>query len=124
MATVQDFNPKLTILSLGVNDCGNYFGTAMTAYALGQLAQAAQNAGSSILFVIPYIGIPGLTNYTSWPLYMKAIKGVAGDFNAAVCNVHSYWAANPNGAGYIYTDGIHPIDAGHASIAAFVGSVL
>lgn len=116
-AMVEDFGPRLVIISLGINDCSDAVGFDLYKYNLAQACQSARNAGASIVLLMPARTSASLNN-DNWPNYLTAAREVADAFTGAFVNIHAYWGNHA--AGYLSKDAVHPNDAGHASIAGLL----
>jgi len=117
--SIEDWAPKLVVVALGVNVCQNWVGVEQFAWNLAQLAQSAQNAGSSLVVLMSY-GASSFTNAAAYGQYVAAAREVAHSFNAAFVNAHSAFGA---AAGLIGSGG-HPNDAGHALMANLLLGIL
>ncbi|MCA1599400.1 MAG: SGNH/GDSL hydrolase family protein, partial [Chloroflexi bacterium] len=114
--------PKLVVVEHIVNDMQQ--GVAFDTYEalLRRLCDSARVVGASVLFVIPFIGpmAGAWANLATAHAYIDRVYNVARRHNAAVLDINAAWEAlGPTvAATYIGSGDAHPIDAGHADIAA------
>lgn len=121
--------PHLAILELFANDVASDGGTNSVAsfietYAvLIQMLRVAQ-PGCSILFLIPAYpnanwtdNSTGFANQMLAQSYVHAILALAAEYSCAVLDIGPRWGPTPVARGYQQAGNIHPIAAGHASIA-------
>jgi len=114
--------PKLVVVEHIVNDMQQ--GVAFDTYQalLRRLCDSARVAGASVLFVIPFVGpmAGSWANSGTAHAYIDRVYNVARRYGAAVLDINAAWEAlGPAvAAGFIGSGDAHPLDAGHADIAA------
>lgn len=119
----------LAILELFANDVAgdggaNSVASFIETYSvLIQMLRVAQ-PGCSILFLIPAYpnanwtdNSTGFANQMLAQSYVHAICALAAEYNCAVLDIGPRWGPTPVARGYQQAGNIHPIAAGHASIA-------
>lgn len=120
--------PKLVIVEHIVNDMQQ--GVAFDTYEalLRRLCDSVRVAGASTLFLIPFVGpMAGVwANAQTAHAYIDRVYNVARRHGAAVLDVNAAWESlGPAvAAAYIGSGDAHPVDAGHADIAARLEALL
>jgi lysophospholipase L1-like esterase len=118
--TIADWNPKLVIIELGINDANALLGADLFRYNLASACQSAVSVGASIVLIGAYCG-SGNINQNYWSNYLSVIRQVADVFGAVFIDVHSSFGT---ASGLISGPNIHPNDAGHAAMYAQIQSVV
>lgn len=127
--------PHLAIIELGLNDCQSLaLGPDGFEHGLRLMIQGLRRgrANCSIVLLVPSnpdgqssdVTSGLLSNPENWPLYAAKMASVARAWNCALVNIHGKWGENGVALGFQGATNPHPIDAGHADIAALLGGIL
>jgi lysophospholipase L1-like esterase len=126
--------PHLTIFELGINDCQNAMIQADYATALRRLIQSCRKGRPNASIMLHIVCNPdaNVSDNTSnvfapgnWPNWMQLMIQYAQMYNCAVLNTHAKWGETPVASGFLSNAAnVHPLDAGHADIAADLLKIL
>lgn len=122
---ITALDPDLVIIGLGGNDRTSNVSVDTYKANLASLIQVIKNACSASIVLLGEYQEGAGTN--AWPNYLAAQKSLA-DNDPTRVYLYSLYDRFPissdNALTWVHTDGVHPSDRGHATIAEFLASDL
>lgn len=130
--------PDLLVLDLGVNDLNltgagtQKYGPDLVADRLRQIVRHARRARPCSVVIVGVHVPDGVTtdgasyfNWPeAWPSYLRQMHRVAIDQGCAFVNLQARWGETPVAKGFTASNNAHPLDPGHADIAAVLKEIL